>query len=49
MKADVMENRLAARVAALGWAGAVLPHPKARRGDVYHGIGVGLHHLGLLR
>lgn len=51
-KAQVPSDILAARVESYlkraGWSDRVVAPPKARLGDVMHGVGVGLVHLGLV-
>lgn len=48
--ADVLAARVEGYLGSRGWLDRVVgPVPNARRGDVMHGVGVGLVHLGLLR
>ena len=51
-KGGVEQNVYARRVDAylerMGWADALAPCPSRRRHDMLHGVGVGLHHLGLV-
>ena len=44
----VYAARVDAYLARRGWSSRLAPHPAARHHDVCHGIGVGLHHLGLV-
>lgn len=45
---DILANRVEAYLDGKGWGDRVLPCPPRRRGDVMHGVGVGLVHLGLV-
>ena len=45
----VYAKRVDAYLKLRGWDGACLPCPVHRRHDMLHGVGVGLHHLGLIR
>lgn len=46
--ANILAHRIEARVGELGWADRLERCPARRRGDMLHGVGVGLHHLGLM-
>lgn len=47
---DVLSARVEAYLSSRGWLDRVLPDvPARRRGDVMHGVGVGLVHRGILR